>query len=305
VTRLHRALGVLAVIAATAPERSRAQEETSVDIEIGSSRRVGGRGITDEDRRRYDRATEPDEPLTEANLPGPGEPRRTEGLHTLAERYIGSDMWKEACAKYDLLREEAGDDAIRERDRGALNAGRAYLGCAKRAYLDGDFDRAEEMLRVSESFIPSSGRHDALRWKMLRDGYREKVGAGDVDGGLEQFRRMQELRTDEDERLWLGEQIAAAAWSAHRKDDDLRRDHLMRLGHEIAPLNVELRRLERQTELTRTVGSNIVLYGVGGFVVVGILTLLSRWRSRARVQSGLARPRRRKNPFLDDEDEVG
>lgn len=282
---------------------SLAQEESSIDIDIGASQRVGGRGITDEDQRAYERAYEPDEPITEENLPGPGEKGRIEGLFTLAERYVSSgNMWTQACVKYDLLREEAGDEAIRERERGALDAGRSYLGCAKDAYRDGDFERAEEMLRISESFIGESGRHDALRWKMLRDSYRQKMSNGDFEGARDRFEEMQALRESEEERIWFGEQLATAAWAAHERGDEVRRDRLMEMGAQIAPLNVELRRLQDQLQLTRRVGSNIVIYGAGAALLVGLLTLLSRWRQRARV--GVSAPKRRKNPFLDDEDEL-
>lgn len=282
---------------------ARAQEESSIDIEVGASRRVGGRGITDREQRAHDRAYAPEEPLTEANLPGPGEPKRVEGLLALADRYVSTQSWDQACIKFDQLREEAGDEVIREADRGAVEAGRAYLECAKSAYLDRDFDRTEARLEASAAFIPASGRHDALRWKMLRDTYREKMANGDADGALARFEELQALRESEDERIWLGEQLAAAAWQAHDSGDEIRRDRLIEMGEAVAPMNVELRRLQDQLELTRVVGSNILLYGVGAAALVGVLTLLSRWRSRARI-GGEPRPKRGKNPFLDDEDEL-
>ena len=282
---------------------ARAQEETSIDIDVGASRRVGGRGITDEDQRAYDRAYAPEEPLTEANLPGPGEPKRVEGLLALADRYVSTQSWEQACIKFDQLREEAGDEVIREADRGALEAGRAYLECAKDAYLDRDFDRTEALLIASATFIPESGRHEALRWKMLRDTYREKMTNGDVDGALARFEDLQAIRESEAERIWLGEQVAAAAWRAHEAGDEIRRDRLIEIGESVAPMNVELRRLQDQLQLTRVVGSNILLYGVGAAALVGLLTLLSRWRARARV-GGEPRRKRQKNPFLDDEDEL-
>jgi len=286
------------------PHEARAEDESSIDIDIGASRRVGGRGITDEDRRAYDRARQPDEPLTEENIPPPGHPKRIEALHTLADRYVGGNMWKEACVKYDRIREEGGEEAIRSRDRGAVDAGRSYLGCAKNAYLDGDFDRAEELLRVSETFMGASGRHEALRWKMLRDEVHEKAMNGDFGGAYERFRVLQDLRESEEERIWFGEQIAGAAWRAHEDDDPVRRDALVAIGEEVAPRNVELRRLKDQMALTGTVMSNIVVYGVGAFVVVGLLTLLSRRWARSRVGGGRTPKKLRKNPFLDDEDEI-
>lgn len=286
-----------------APGPARADEETSIDIDIGASQRVGGRGITDEDQKAYDRAYAPPELLTEANLPGPGEPKRVEGLLALADRYVSTQSWKEACIKFDQLREEAGDEVIEAADRGAVEAGRAYLECAKAAYADRDFDRVEARLEASVTFIPPSGRHDALRWKMLRDAYREKMANGDAEGARARYEQLQALRESEEERLWFGEQLAAAARAAHEGGDDPRRDALMATAEAVAPMNVELRRLRDQLELTRTVGSNIVLYGAGAAALVGLLTLLSRWRSRARVGDGPAR-RRSKHPFLDDEDEL-
>jgi hypothetical protein len=296
--RVFLALLLIPAVLASA----RAEEASSIDIDVGASRRVGGRGITDAEQRAYDRAYAPEAPLTEANLPGPGQPKRIEGLLALADRYVSTQSWDQACIKFDQLREEAGDEVIREADRGAVEAGRAYLECAKDAYLDRDFDRVEARLEASATFIPASGRHDALRWKMLRDTYREKMTKGDVDGALARFEDLQALRESEEERIWLGEQVAAAAWQAHEAGDEIRRDRLREIGGAIAPMNVKLRRLEDQLQLTRVVGSNLLMYGLGAAALVGLLTLLSRWRSRARV-SGEPRRKRQKNPFLDDEDE--
>ncbi len=299
VRNLRHALPLALVVAVSGLGQA---QDTSVDIDLESSRRIGGRGLTESDKRAYDRSLVHDDVLSEENLPGPGEPRRMEGLHKLGEQYVASGQWPEACVKYDLIVEEGGREALEERDRALITAGRAYLGCAKDAYSDDAFERAEHYLTRSEDLMGTTGRHRALRWKMLRDEVHEKVAKGDLEGAFSRYSKLQEQREDEDERLWFGEQLALAARAAHDAGDAVTRDRLVELAETVAPMNVELRQLQSDMNLTSVVARNIVIYGVGGMLAAGVLIVLSRWRSRARV--GLKPARRRKNPFLDDEDEV-
>lgn len=274
-------------------------QEGSVPIELGTSSRVGGDGITDDERRRVRAAYAPDEPLTEANLPPPGSRKRIEALHELAQRYVGGSMWMDACRFYDMLKDEGGEEAILSHERGKIDGSRSYLGCAKAAHADRDFARAEEWLEKSESLLGNtSSRHRALRWKMLRDQMREKALAGDVDGAMSLHRKLQDLRSNEDERVWLGGQLASLAWEAHEEGDEMRRDHVMSAAEEVSPQNVELRRLQEQLNLQANVLSNILKYG--GVVVVAVLlfSLYTRWRASARI--GVKQTRR--NKFLDDDD---
>ncbi len=276
-------------------------QESSVPIELGTSRRVGGEGITEEARRRTRAAYAPEEPLTEANLPPPGNRKRIPALHELAQRHVGGSMWKEACRFYDMLEEEGGSEAILSHERGKVDAARSYLGCAKAAHADGNFERAEARLRQSEALLGNTtSRHRAVRWKMLRDQMRTKANSGDVDGAVRLHSELQALRKNEEERVWLGEQLASLAWEAHEEGDEHRRDHIMQAAESVSPMNVELRRLKDQKNLQGDVLTNILKYGGIGVLVVVVLTLLSRWRATARV--GVARPKR--NKFLDDDDEL-
>jgi hypothetical protein len=276
----------------------------SLPIELGTSRRVGGDGITDEEQARTRAAYAPEEPLTEANLPPPGSKKRIDSLHELAERNAGGRQWKDACRFYDLVLEEAGLEGFDVRERGRIEANKSYLGCANAAFVAREYDRAETLIARGEKILGSTtSRHEALRWKILRDQYRAKVGAGDLGGATRLYGRMQDMRQSEDERIWFGEQLARLAWDAHNEGDELRRDTLITAAEEVAPRNVELRRLQDTLQLGDEVLRNILFYGIGSAAVLGLLTLFSRWRQRALVGAA-ARPKRKKNPFLDEEDEL-
>ncbi|NJK89075.1 MAG: hypothetical protein HC923_06495 [Myxococcales bacterium] len=281
-------------------------QDTSVDIDFGRSTRVGGDGILDEDIARSRREDAPREPVTEETLPAPGHPKRLEGLFEIADRHVGGQLWSEACMAYDRLLDEAGTEAVRARDRGPIDSGRAYLECAKDSFQAGDFDRTEVLLTKSESLMGSSGRHDALRRKMLVAEYRKKMMSGDTEGAFAGYQTLLKKAPDlDDERLWFAEELAKAAWASHEEGDVETRDRLMTWAKQVSPMNVELRRLEKQLGLQETVGMNILTYGLGGIALVGLLAMLSSWRARARVRTeGGSAPRRRKNPFLDDEDEL-
>lgn len=273
-------------------------QEGSVPIEVGSSRRVGGGGITDEDRARTRAAYAPEEPLTEANLPPPGDKKRIPSLHELAQRNVGGGLWKDACRFYDMIKAEGGTEAILKHERGKVDGSRSYLNCANAAFAAGDFDRAEMLLTESEKLLgDTTSRHRALRWKMLRDQMREKANSGDVDGAVRLHNELQSLKENEDERVWLGEQLARLAWEAHEEGDELRRDHIMGLATDVSPMNTELRRLEDQLTLQGEVLTNIAIYGGAIVLVIIVFGLLSRWRAAARV--GVKRAPR--NKFIDDD----
>jgi len=290
------ALGILSL-------SSLAHAQDSLPIELGTSQRVGGRGVTEEAQARYDAAYAPEEPLTEANLPPPGHRKRFESLHELAERNAGGRQWKDACRFYDLIIEEGGMDAINARERGRVEAARSYLGCASNAHRKGEFDAAEALISKSvEVQGTTSSRHEALQWKIYRDQLRRKMTNGDAEGALTLYGKLSNIREDEDERIWLGEQLAEAAWAAHEEGDEIRRDTLMSHLETLAPQNTRYRALLDQMALGGEVLRSVAIYGLGGIALVTIFGLFTSWRSRARV--GAAGKTRNKNKFIDEEDEL-
>lgn len=302
--RSSSTLAVAAALLLGLARPAAAQEESSPDIELGSSR-IGGPGLTERERKRVKSWDEPEEYLTEETLPKPGDKKRLPALHTLAQRYVTTKQWKEACDKFDTIEAEFGAEAVAEHPDGKKNASWAYRRCAKTAAGQNDFDKAERLLDKSEKYGPSTAKHAAIREGMIREKYRKKMANGDVDGAIKLFEQAQKMREVEDERIWLGEQLAERAWAAFDSDDKIALESLMRRLEEIAPMNTEYRRLVEKIEGQKGFLKNALTLagGVIGFIV--LWGLFSRWRSAAKVNRVAGGGGgRKKNPFLDDDDDL-
>lgn len=289
-----------------APAALAQEEESSPSIELGSSR-IGGPGLTDRERRRVRSWEEPEEYLTEENLPGPDSKKRLPSLHILAERYAGGQQWKKACRFYDMIREEFGDEGLAARgegtDRGKMGAARAYLGCAEAAFVADEFDEVTARLDLAERMGLESGRVDFLRRKVLREQFRQKLGAGDLVSARKLYERYQRAgEPDEEERIWFGERLAEMAKQAKEMKDELSYRDAMAMLEEIAPLNTTYRALRADEAGDAALFRNIALVVGSAVGAVILLSALSRWRARPRTELGGGR--RKKNPFLDDDDDL-
>lgn len=279
-----------------------AQDESSPSIDLGSSR-IGGPGLTERERRRVESWDEPEEYLTEETLPKPGDKKRLPALHTLGVRYVTTKQWKEACDKYDTIESEFGAEGVAEHPDGKKNAAWAFRRCAKIAAGRNEFDKAEGLLEKSEKYGPSTAKHAAIREGMLREKYRKRMANGDVDGALKLFDEAQALREVEDERIWLGEQLAERAWSAFETDDKIQLEGLMRRLEEVAPMNTEYRRLKDKLAGQEGFLKNALMLAGGVIAFIVLWGLFSRWRSAAKVtRVAGGGGGRKKNPFLDDDD---
>lgn len=259
---------------------SAAWAQSSPDIDIGTTR-IGGPGT--QRQQAVQAAVEAEEYLTEDNLPPKESKKRIPSLHTLGARYVGSKQWIDACEKYDSIVDEGGAEALESDPRGKPNAFIAYLQCAKIAQGGGDFDKAERLLKRSETYGASDHRHAGIREKMLREGYRKKLSNGDVSGALELYRQAQAKQLNEDERIWMGDELAKRAWAAYNNKEQMALKDLMAKLEEIAPLNTDYRRLKEKIEFEGSVGSQIGMMAGGILALVGAWTLLSRWREKAKV----------------------
>src|SRR5262249_35274154 len=156
-----------------------------------------------------------DEIPTEDNIPAIGNPKRIPHLHVLAKRYAVSHMSKESCEKYDQIASEGGefdDDAKR-------TAARAYTVCAETAAAIAHFDDAERALEKSERYLPGSERHAHIRRKMAKDQYHGKIAKLDLDAAIAAYDAYQRDAADEDERIWMGEQLTGIAIKAKHDGD--------------------------------------------------------------------------------------
>jgi hypothetical protein len=285
------------------PGEGRAQdEEGSVDIgDVGSSR-IGGPGLTEREKAWNDDTPDPDdEPMTEETLPPVGNKKRIPGLHKLAKQYSGGQMWKDACEKYDQIIEEAGETAILEVEPAKKMAGKSYVECARIAFTSTDFDKAEKMLAKSEKIIGSDHRHAGLRRKMLRESYRKKVTEGDVSGAIKLFNQLQAEEKNEDERIWLGEQLATRARAAHDEKDEITRNEMMRYLAEVAPMNTEYRRLKEELETNQSILTNALMFALGAVAIVFALGWFTKWRASAKLAGEGGGGGGKRNKFLDED----
>jgi hypothetical protein len=258
-------------------------EPSSPSISVGSSR-IGGPGTSEEQRQAAAESYAEEETFSEDTLPPKDSKKRMPALHVLARQYHGGKMWKEACGKFDTILDEGGEAALDTDPEGRTRAAQSYYGCAKDAVMSGDHDKANALLAKSERFAPTTAKHAALREKMLRDQYKKKVADGDLGGAVALFEKAQAMRADEDERIWMGEELAKAAWAAFQSKQKVELDVLLAKLEQVAPMNTEYRRLKDKIAANESTFANA--FGLGAIAVLVVLaaTALSRWRAQARVR---------------------
>lgn len=265
-----------------------AQDDNPVDIEVGS-KRIGGPGTASQQKNdaAWDAAIqEEDQPMTEETLPPPGNKKRLPGLHKLAKQYFGGRMWKDSCEKYDQIIDESQDEGLNTDPEGKKNAARSFLECAQIAFYTGEYDKAERLLKKSEKYGPSDHKHAGLRRKMAKETYHKQMSNGDWNGALDLFRKYQAEEADEDERIWMGDQLATRAWSAYTGKDKLTMKSLIAAGDAVAPMNTELRKLKDKLAGEEAVLPNVLMFGGGAVVLVIGATQFSKWRAKKRVKMG-------------------
>lgn len=292
---------LLAALLSLAAVVAQAQSDgDAIDVDFGSSR-IGGPGATSRERAQVRAMEEEEEYLTEETLPPVGHKKRLPGLHVLAKRSASGKDWEQACMKYDQILEEGGDEAMELHPDAKRNAWRSYLACAERQVVQESFEKAERLLKKSEKFGGSDHRHAGLRRKMMQAEYRKAVAAGDIAKAVELFDRYQGVQEDEDERIWMGAEIARRAKEAHEAGDKTVRDQLIRHGDRIAPMNTDLRELKSSLEFQANVGKNLGLLAGAALLFVFGFAQFSRWRGRRRVEAAAGGKLGKKNKFIDEE----
>jgi len=271
------------------------------DIEVGSSR-IGGPGLTPNERARNapSAGDESDTALTEETLPKKGDKRRLPGLHKIAGRYARAQMWKDACDRYDQILDENGPEGMDADPAARGYAGLSYLKCGEiDSHAANGADKAEALLKKSERYIKGDYRHAAIRRTMKREAYRTEFAKGNTEKALTIFRAYQAEKADEDERIWMGEELSKIAVAAYNNKDKVALERAMKDCEAVAPLNTEYRRLKEKIDDESQVWTRVITLSVLGLVGVVVLQQLFAWRERARVGEA-GRVSGKKNKFLDD-----
>ena len=294
-------LGFFLCVEAQTANSQEGDSET-IDINFGSTR-IGGQGLTASERRASAYDSSDDELPTEDNIPKVGSPKRLPHLHILAKRYTTGGMWPEACARYDQIVDESGDEGVATHPDGKKLAGKSYLKCAEKKAIIGQQEAAERLLKKSVRFFGKADyRHDTVRNNMLLESYRKKLTNRDLEGALTLFREYQSKREDEDERIRFGEQLSKLAEEAYKqKDKELMKQYIS-YAEQVAPRNPDLRRLKSRLE---TEEKAIPMAIAGGVICVFFVVFFSwfgRWRGRRKIESASGGKLGKKNKFLDDDD---
>ncbi len=294
---------LVAALAMCWPMSSFAQGDGPIDIEFGSGR-IGGPGNTTREKRAIAAFDEPEEYLTEDNIPKEGDKKRLPHLHVLAKRYAGGKMFSEACARYDQIITEGGSEALEITPDGKKLAAKSFLGCGEHAATMGKFDKAERLLKKSERYGVSDYRQAAIRRRIKRETYRRKMLNQDVDGAMSVYESYQADREDEDERIWMGQSLTDLAWSAYRAKDDVMLERYLAYAQKVSPRNPDLRKLVDERHSKATVLTNVAIMGAGLLLLLGFFMKFTGWRARRKVESVAGgKMSRKKNKYLDDDDE--
>ncbi len=280
---MRASLGTLALVFCL-PAPLWAQDESSPTIEVGS-RRIGGPGTSTEQRARAAAESwEEEEVVTEETLVPKGHKKRLAGLHSLAKFYWTSKQFKEACTKFDMILEEAGEEGLATVPEARAWAAGSYFQCARSAFTAQEPDKAEKLLKKSEQYGPSDHKHAGLREKMARDAYRKKLANGDVSGAVELFEKVQAKSPNEDERIWLGEELAKLAVAAEASKDELGLKDLMAKLERVAPMNTEYRALKEKLAAEGAVFKNLAITAGIAIGLVLVAMAFGKWRANARVK---------------------
>ena len=212
-------------------------------------------------------------------------------------------MWSEACTRYDQIISESGVEGLETDPDGKKIAARSFFECGDQAATTLKFDRAERLLKKSERLGPSDYRHAAVRRRIQRETYRKKMLNQDVDGAMAVFDAYQSARADEDERIWMGAELAELAWSAYRAKDEVMLERYLGYAQRVSPRNPDLRRLLDQRHTEATVLPRLAIMGLLILCALGFLMKFSGWRARRRVEAiAGGKLGRKKNKFLDDDE---
>jgi len=274
----------------------------TIDIDFGSTR-IGGEGLTAAERRASAYDPDDDELPTEDNIPKIGSPKRLPHLHVLAKRYTTGGMWPEACARYDQIVDESGEEGVATHPDGQKLAGKSFLKCAEKEAVIGKHEAAERLLKKSIKFFGKSDyRHDTVRNNMLLESYRKKLRNRDLEGALALYKEYQSKREDEDERIWFGEQLSKLAEDAYKQKDKEMMKQYISYADQIAPRNPDLRRLKDRLETEEKAIPMAIAGGVICVLLVAFLSWFGRWRGRRRIESASGGQLGKKNKYLVDDD---
>ena len=298
----HGYAGLICIsLAFSTPVLAQEGDDAPIDIDFGSTR-IGGEGLTDSARRAsaYDPADE--EIPTEENIPKVGSAKRLPHLHILAKRYTTGSMWKEACARYDQIIDEAGDEGLASTEDGKKLAGKSFLKCGEQKAVIGQEEAAERLLQKSVRHLGKSDyRHESIRYKMLREAYRKKVLNRDIDGALIIYKKYQAQREDEDERIWLGEKLSQMAEEAYKIKDKDALARYIEYTELIAPRNPVLRRLKKRIKAEETAIPIAVGGGLTCLSLIAFFSWFGRWRGRKRIEAASGGKLGKKNKYLVDD----
>lgn len=240
------------------------------------------------------------DPLTKFNRsswPPLGDPHRVEHMIRDAETHYRDHNWLNACHIYQQVISEAGIDALNRPLEQRDHAARSFHKCARLAFRAHDDQDVESYLGNAEKLGLHSIRHEVLRRKLVRRQYHRRLAVEDVDGALSLYTAYQAAGPiDEDERIWLGEQLATRAQKA--LDIGNRENFLYLMQHleAISPRNRDFRALKQALKQDQNPILSVV--GIIGAIVGGILLLsqITTWIAWLRVYLA-----RRRHPYLKDD----
>ena len=240
------------------------------------------------------------DPLIKADhehWPAVGTSERLQRMVLDAETHYKDHNWLSACRIFQLVISESGIEALNSSPEIRDHAARSFHKCARLAFRAHDDQDVELYLVQAEKLGLHSVRHEVLRRKLVRRQYHRRLAVADIDGALDLYRTYQASGPkDEDERIWLGEQLANRAQEALDTGNQESFLYLMEHLEAIAPRNRDFRALKRAREKKR----NPILSAVSivGISVGGVLLLSGfvTWIAWLRVYLA-----RRRHPFLKDD----
>ncbi|MBX2810480.1 MAG: hypothetical protein KTR25_01665 [Myxococcales bacterium] len=220
----------------------------------------------------------------DASLPPLGDPSRPAALLRRAHDSYQSADWLVACEYYQMIIQETGSTPLVNSPQTKERAAQSFHKCARLVFKVHEDKKVETYLSHAEELGLRSFRHNVLRRKLVRRQYHRSLVNEDIEQAMALYAEYQARGTpDEDERIWLGDQLAQRAREALRHAQQNHFHALMSHLSVIAPQNRDYRDMKSAVDVPQQPLMRALIVTAVIILVIALFSLFSHWSAWAKV----------------------